>query len=106
MGLQGTKVSIYPIPTLPQRLRFNIWFSVLGGSVARLLLQYPHEYNVRVVTRDPNSDAAKDLQGKGAEVVQADMTVPASLPQALADCWGVFGVTNFYDGITRSVVNS
>lgn len=72
---------------------------LLGGSVARLLLQYPNEYSVRAVTRDPNSDAAKALQTKGAEVVQADMTIPSSLPKALHGCWGVFGVTNFYDGI-------
>lgn len=67
--------------------------------MARLLLQYPNKYTVRAVTRDPSSDAAKALQMKGAEVVQADMTVPTSLPQALNGCWGVFGVTNFYDGI-------
>lgn len=73
--------------------------TILGGSVAKLLLQYPNEYKVRAVTRDPNSDAAKALQSKGAEVVRADMTIPSSLPQVLEGCWGVFGVTNFYDGM-------
>lgn len=70
----------------------------LGGSVAKLLLQYPNEYIVRAITRDPNSDAAKALHAKGAQVVQADLTVPASLAPAVKGCWGVFGVTNFYDG--------
>lgn len=66
--------------------------------MAKFLLQHPDEYKVRAVTRNPDSDAAKALQAKGAEVVQADLTVPSSLPQALQGCWGIFGVTNFYDG--------
>jgi hypothetical protein len=31
--------------------------------------------------------------------VRADLTEPASLGGALRDCWGVFGVTNFYDSV-------
>lgn len=65
--------------------------------MAKLLLQYPDEYKVRAVTRSPDSAAANELRARGAEVVQADLTVPSSLPAALEGCWGVFGVTNFYD---------
>jgi len=68
-----------------------------GGSVTKLLLQYPKEYKVRCLTRDPESQAAKALAELGAEVVQADLTVFSTLPAALEGCWGVFGVTNFYD---------
>lgn len=51
------------------------------------------------MTRNSDSDAAKALKAKGAEIVQADLTAPVSLPAALQGCWGVFGVTNFYDGV-------
>ncbi|RDX49776.1 NAD(P)-binding protein [Lentinus brumalis] len=68
-----------------------------GGSVAKLLLQYPDLYRVRALTRDPQSAAAQKLADLGAEVVKADLTVPSDLKSALRGCWGVFGVTNFYD---------
>ncbi|KAH8690532.1 NAD(P)-binding protein [Talaromyces proteolyticus] len=68
-----------------------------GGSVAKRLLQFPREYKVRALTRNPDSPAAKKLQVLGAEVAKADLTVPSSLEVALRGCWGVFGVTNFYD---------
>jgi len=68
-----------------------------GGSVARYLLGFPEEYSVRCLTRDPESDAAKALAKLGAEVVRADLTVPLTLDHVLDGCWGVFGVTNFYD---------
>ncbi|KAH8744917.1 NAD(P)-binding protein [Diaporthe sp. PMI_573] len=68
-----------------------------GGAVAKLLLQHPRDYLVRAVTRDPSSHAARTLAAQGAEVVKADLTNPSSLPPAFEGCWGVFGVTNFYD---------
>ncbi|EJF66364.1 NAD(P)-binding protein [Dichomitus squalens LYAD-421 SS1] len=68
-----------------------------GGSVARLLLQHPDAYRVRALTRDPQSTASKELARLGAEVVKTDLTVPSDVQAALRGCWGVFGVTNFYD---------
>ncbi|KAI0708016.1 NAD(P)-binding protein [Earliella scabrosa] len=68
-----------------------------GGSVAKLLLKHPDLYRVRALTRDPQSDAAQGLARLGAEVARADLTVPADVKEALRGCWGVFGVTNFYD---------
>ncbi|KAI0820168.1 NAD-P-binding protein [Trametes gibbosa] len=68
-----------------------------GGSVARLLLQHPDLYQVRAITRNPQSQPAQRLAGLGAEVVRADLTNPTDLSEALRGCWGVFGVTNFYD---------
>ncbi|KAI0771072.1 NAD-P-binding protein [Trametes elegans] len=68
-----------------------------GGSVARLLLQNRDQYCVRILTRNPQSPAAQALTALGAEAVKADLTVPSDLDAALSGCWGVFGVTNFYD---------
>jgi uncharacterized protein YbjT (DUF2867 family) len=70
-----------------------------GGSVAKLLLQHPDSYRVRAITRDSQSSAAKALAELGADVVQADLTNPETLPAAVGGCWGVFGVTNFYDAV-------
>jgi uncharacterized protein YbjT (DUF2867 family) len=71
-----------------------------GGSVAKLLLRYPEEYIVRAITRDGNSGASKALADLGAEIIQADLTRPETLSVAVEGCWGVFGVTNFYDSVS------
>ncbi|OSD08240.1 NAD-P-binding protein [Trametes coccinea BRFM310] len=68
-----------------------------GGSVAKLLLQNHEKYRVRALTRNPDSPAAQKLAEQGAEVVKADLSIPSDLQEALRGCWGVFGVTNFYD---------
>nr|WDY78973.1 NmrA [Ganoderma lucidum] len=73
-----------------------------GGSVARLLLQHPDEYRTRVLTRNPQSPASQELARLGAEVVKADLTIPSEVWAALRGCWGVFGVTNFYDSKIQS----
>ncbi|KAK5217546.1 hypothetical protein LTR47_006123 [Exophiala xenobiotica] len=70
---------------------------ISGGSVAKLLLQYPDQYAVRALTRNPSSAAARKLSEAGAEVVQGDLTDPSTLPAAFDGCWGAFVVTNFYD---------
>jgi len=51
------------------------------------------------LTRTPESDAAQALEGLGAQVVKADLTRAEEVERALKDCWGVFGVTNFYDSV-------
>jgi uncharacterized protein YbjT (DUF2867 family) len=71
-----------------------------GGSVAKLLLKYPDEYRVRAITRDAYSSSAKALADAGADIVQADLTKPETLPATVEGCWGVFGVTNFYDTVS------
>ena len=68
------------------------------------MLQHPSQYQVRALTRDPHSPAARNLAELGAEVVKADLTVPSDLVAALAGCWGVFGVTNFYDSVSYQFV--
>ena len=66
-----------------------------GGSVARQLLAAGH--NVRAMTRNPDSEAAKALAGLGAEVVQGDLNDPVSLERAMQGAWGVFGVQNTWE---------
>lgn len=70
-----------------------------GGSVAKLLLQYPQQYQVRCLTRNPDSDKARALAAQGAELIKADLTIPSTLPEAFRDVWGVFAVTDFYDTV-------
>lgn len=73
-----------------------------GGSVANLLVNYPDQYLVRCLTRNPSSDKAKALAAKGAQLVKADLTVPSTLPDAFKGVWGVFAVTDFYDTVSST----
>jgi uncharacterized protein YbjT (DUF2867 family) len=66
-----------------------------GGSVARHLLTAG--FQVRALTRNPDSDKAKALADAGAQVVAGDLADRASLDRALNGCDGAFGVTNFWE---------
>jgi uncharacterized protein YbjT (DUF2867 family) len=66
-----------------------------GGSVANYLLA-DGTFTVRAVTRNVNSDKAKALAAKGAEVVGADMDKPETLAAAIAGSYGVLGMTDFW----------
>lgn len=67
-----------------------------GGSVARSLLT-AGTCRVRVLTRNASSARAVELRHAGAEVVEGDMDNIDSLKNAMKDCYGVFGVTNFWE---------
>ena len=67
-----------------------------GGSVARALLSRDR-FDVRALTRKPDSPAAQALRDLGAEIVQGDLDDIESLSAALEGCYGVFGVTNFWE---------
>lgn len=68
-----------------------------GGSVIdHLLRSESQEYNIRAVTRSPDSAAAKALAARGIEVVQAELTDVATLRAAFAGSYGIFAVTNFW----------
>ncbi len=67
-----------------------------GGSVALHLLR-DSSFRVRVLTRRPQGDSAQALSAAGAEVVKGDLDDAVSLRHALADCQGVFGVTNYFE---------
>ncbi|KAH7095432.1 hypothetical protein FB567DRAFT_623701 [Paraphoma chrysanthemicola] len=68
-----------------------------GGAVAKELLKHPNQYTTRCLTRNANGDKAKALADLGAELVEADLTKPSTLPAAFKNVWGVFAVTDFYD---------
>ena len=69
-----------------------------GGGLARAILDDPDtEFEVRALTRRPDSDAAQELADQGAEVVQADLNDPDSLRRAFDGCYGAFCLTNFWE---------
>jgi uncharacterized protein YbjT (DUF2867 family) len=67
-----------------------------GGGVARELLARGR-FAVRTITRNADSERARQLAAAGVEVLRGDLADPATLGPALADCYGVFGVTNFWE---------
>src|SRR5690606_18855964 len=69
-----------------------------GGGLARAILDDPEAgFTVRALTRRPDSDAARALAERGAEVVEADLDDPASVARAFAGAYGAFCVTNFWE---------
>jgi uncharacterized protein YbjT (DUF2867 family) len=68
-----------------------------GGGLVRAIATDPgSEFTARAVTRDPNSDKAKELAALGAEVVYGDLGDEASVHKALAGAYGAFFVTFFW----------
>lgn len=68
-----------------------------GGGLAHAILQDKNsEFVVRAVTRDVNSDKAKELAQLGAEVVAADIDDKQSVENALRGAYGAFFVTFFW----------
>ena len=71
-----------------------------GGAVLRHLRRGPFE--LRALTRNPESEAARALASQGIRVVHGDLDDAASLKAALADVWGVFAVQNTWEaGVER-----
>jgi uncharacterized protein YbjT (DUF2867 family) len=71
-----------------------------GGAIAHELLGAG--WPVRAMTRKPQSDAARALAARGAEVVTADLDDDASLHRALDGAWGAVGVQNTWEaGVER-----
>jgi uncharacterized protein YbjT (DUF2867 family) len=66
-----------------------------GGSVVNALLS--DEYEVRGVTRRPDSPEADRLRRQGVEVVAADLDDPESLDKAFDGAQGAFCVTNIWE---------
>ncbi len=68
-----------------------------GGGLVRAILNEPHSgFTARAITRDANSDKAKELAKLGAEVVAADIDDAESLKRAFAGAYGAFCVTFFW----------
>ncbi|KAA9036340.1 NmrA/HSCARG family protein [Ginsengibacter hankyongi] len=68
-----------------------------GGGLAHAILNDSNsEFAVRAVTRDTNSEKAKALAAKGAEVVAADVDDMESMKRALQGAYGAYFVTFFW----------
>src|ERR1700686_3405786 len=68
-----------------------------GGGLVRAILSDPSGgFAARALTRDVNSDKAKELAKLGAEVVAADVDDPESLKRAFEGAYGAFCVTFFW----------
>jgi len=64
----------------------------VGSAVVDALLA-DKTFAPRAVTRNPSSEAAKQLAARGVEVVKGDLWDKESIKQALTGCEGVFGVS-------------
>lgn len=74
-----------------------------GGSVVRHMLG--RGWNLRALTRDPGSRAARVLVDQNVEVVQGDLEVPGSFEDALRGVYGVYSVQDFWSvGARREVI--
>jgi len=69
-----------------------------GGGLVRAILKDPNSgFRPRAITRNAQSDRAKELAGLGAEVVVADVDDEASLRRAFTGASGAFCVTFFWE---------
>ena len=69
-----------------------------GGGLARAILNDRNsEFAVRALTRKPESENARALASKGAEVVKADLDDVESLTRALNGTYGAYFVTAFWE---------
>ena len=67
-----------------------------GGLVRAILSDKGGGFTARALTRDVNSDKAKELAKLGAEVVAADVDDVESLKRAFTGAYGAFCVTFFW----------
>lgn len=68
-----------------------------GGGLVRAILSHPTGgFAARALTRDVNSDKAKELAQLGAEVVATDIDDAASVQRAFQGAYGAFCVTFFW----------
>jgi uncharacterized protein YbjT (DUF2867 family) len=73
-----------------------------GGSVVRRMLA--HGWNLRALTRDPSTAAAKALAADGVEVVRGDLEDAGSLEQAVRGTYGIYSVQDYWSvGAKREV---
>lgn len=68
-----------------------------GGLVDAILNDSNSEFSVRAVTRDPQSEKARKLTEKGAEVVAGDVSDRESVKKAMEGAYGAFCITFFWE---------
>src|SRR5258705_5072248 len=67
-----------------------------GGLVRSIVNDKDGEFTAGAVTRDVNSEKAKELAALGAEIVAGDVDNPASVEKALEGAYGAYFVTFFW----------
>lgn len=67
-----------------------------GGLVRAILNDREGDFAVRALTRNGNSDAARNLAEQGAEIVATDIDDPASLEKAFQGAYGAYCVTFYW----------
>ncbi len=69
-----------------------------GGGLARAILDDPTGgFSVRALTRRADSEPARVLAARGAEVVTADIDDEESVARAFAGAYGAYCLTNFWE---------
>jgi uncharacterized protein YbjT (DUF2867 family) len=68
-----------------------------GGLVRAILNDRSGQFAVRALTRDVNTDKAKELAKLGAEVVAVNVDDPESLKKAFRGAYGAYCVTFFWE---------
>jgi len=68
-----------------------------GGLVRAILNDRSGQFAVRALTRDVNTDKAKELAKLGAEVVAVNVDDPESLKKAFHGAYGAYCVTFFWE---------
>jgi hypothetical protein len=71
-----------------------------GRSVVKSLLRAPDSFEVRAITRNPNSVAAQELSTLGASLVQADGSQSNQMTEAFQGSWAVFLNINSDDPVS------
>ncbi len=67
-----------------------------GGAVAKVLYEKGHK--VRGLTRNPDSERARQLVNEGFEIVEGDFTKPKTLKPAFAGVDTVFAMSTPFEG--------
>lgn len=75
------------------------------GLVNAILNDKDGGFKVRAITRNANSDKAKQLASQGAEVVEADVEDKASLVNAFKGAYGAFCLTFFWEHMSPEKEN-
>ncbi len=68
-----------------------------GGLVRAILRDAGSKFRARAITRNPESDKARELAQLGAEVVSANLDDEASLRAAFSGAYGAYCVTNYWE---------
>src|SRR5258705_11140162 len=78
-----------------------------GGRLVRAIIADPAgEFTARAITRDVNTDKAKELAALGAEVVAGDVDDVDSLRRAFEGAYGAYCVTFFWAHFSPDLENA